>query len=108
MIDLSKFNSLLGNDKQVICRFLNLYCEHMPKQLTRLGQQLNEHDNESASITAHEIKSQSAYLGLDKIVELSALIEKQTEENNTSTTSQLFLELSLNVNKTIPHLQDMM
>lgn len=79
MINLDRLNELLGNDKQIVSRFLDLYIEKVPLLLDRLSFEIIETDFDAVSITAHEIKSQSAYLGLDDVVSIASRIEADAE-----------------------------
>lgn len=94
MVDLNKLTSLLGNDKHIIGRFLDLYIEKMPDLIDKLDYQLKNENYIGANITAHEIKSQSAYLNLEDIVTLAGKIENQTEEaSGLKPTKKQFIEL---------------
>jgi HPt (histidine-containing phosphotransfer) domain-containing protein len=101
MIDLDKLNNLLGNDKQIVGRFLDLYIEKAPQLAEKLCNQLLHNDYVGASITAHELKSQSAYLGLSDIVQAAALIEEATDTGATEHLDVTCRQLRLYLDKAL-------
>jgi HPt (histidine-containing phosphotransfer) domain-containing protein len=82
MIDRTKLEALLGNDEKMVEKFLNIFKSQTPDQLNLLIKSVAENNWDQASITAHAIKSQCRYLGLEDIAELAFKIEQLTEENN--------------------------
>jgi HPt (histidine-containing phosphotransfer) domain-containing protein len=82
MIDRSKLQSLLSNDQNMVQRFLNIFKSETPSQLKILKSAVLEKNWELVSITAHGIKNQCLYLGLDEIAQLAYKIEQLSEQNN--------------------------
>ena len=80
MIDRTKLETLLGGDEKMVLRFLDIFKTHTPEQLNLLKKYVAEKNWAQASITAHAIKSQCKYLGLDEIAEYAFKIEQLTEE----------------------------
>ena len=82
MIDRTKLEALLGHDEKMVEKFLDIFKSQTPDQLNLLIKSVSENNWDQASITAHAIKSQCRYLGLEDIAELAFKIEQLTEENN--------------------------
>ena len=108
MVDLERLYGLLNNDKQVAGRFLDLYIDVVPGMCLQLGNQIETADYQKANVTAHEIKSQSAYLGLDEIVSIAAAIEDNTETDNTNAgLTDMFRDLSELIDKAISEIKEL-
>ena len=73
----------MGNDEKRVQQFLTIFKTQTPEQLGQLKNAIANRNWEQTSITAHTIKSQCKYLGLEEIVELSFKIE-QFAENKSS------------------------
>ena len=80
MIDRSKLETLLGDDSKMVQRFLEIFKTQTPKQLNLLIESVAKKNWDQASITAHAIKSQCKYLGLEEMAEHAFKIEQLTEE----------------------------
>lgn len=80
MIDRSKLETLLGGNPQMVQRFLDIFKCQTPEQLKLLKDSVAEKNWDQASITAHAIKSQCNYLGLEEIAEFAYKIEQLTEK----------------------------
>ena len=79
MIDRTKLETLLGSDQQMVQRFLDIFKTQTPDQLNLLKKSIGESNWEQSSITAHAIKSQCSYLGLEELTALAYKIEQLTE-----------------------------
>ena len=77
MVNLSILRSLVGNDEAVLARFIGIFTNETPQQMTALRQFLEEKDWENASHTAHTIKSQCGYFGLEEACDLCQQIESE-------------------------------
>ncbi|MBC7777046.1 MAG: Hpt domain-containing protein [Phycisphaerae bacterium] len=64
-INTEHLRSLLGSE-EAAQRFVTLFRQQLPQQLESLRQALSESDWDTASNTAHGLKSQCRYLGLDE------------------------------------------
>ena len=80
MIDRSKLEHLLGGDQAMVHKFIDIFYNQTPQQIKDLLFNTSENNWESVSITAHAIKSQCRYLGLDDLAERAAKIEQLSEE----------------------------
>ena len=80
MIDRTKLETLLGGNETMVQQFLEIFKSQTPKQLSLLEQSITHKNWSQASITAHAIKSQCKYLGLEEIAEHALKIEQLTEE----------------------------
>lgn len=97
-IDTTKLSELLNNDEAKVQQFLAIYMRTIPKMLQSLHHAINNKDWENASIHAHSIKSQSAYLNLERISNLAYSIEDMTEKNeNLDKMNDLFLQLKMKI-----------
>lgn len=81
MIDRNKLEAILGGDERMVNRFLEIFKTQTPDQLKLLKKSIGDNNWEQGSITAHAIKSQCRYLGLEDIADLAFKIEQLTEEN---------------------------
>ena len=79
MIDLTKLEKLLNGNEKMINRFIEIFKTQTPEQLATLVNAVAIEDWPQASITAHAIKSQCRYLGLDEIAEDAFKIEQLAE-----------------------------
>ncbi len=68
-INTEHLRSLLGSE-EAAQKFVNLFRQQLPGQLQALRQAFAEGDWETASNTAHGLKSQCRYLGLDDAADL--------------------------------------
>ena len=82
MIDRTKLEALLSNDPNMVQRFLDIFKSETPSQLKLLKNSVTDKNWELVSITAHGIKNQCKYLGLEEIAELAYKIEQLSEQNN--------------------------
>jgi HPt (histidine-containing phosphotransfer) domain-containing protein len=80
MIDRTKLEALLGNDENMVQRFLEIFKTQTSTQLKLLRSSIGTHNWEQTSITAHAIKIQCRYLGLENIAEYAAQIEQFAEQ----------------------------
>ncbi|GEM_PF-2086933 len=69
--------NLLGNDDALVARFVGIFKSQTPEQLTELAQFLDDQDWENASITAHTIKTQCRYFGLEEEADWCQSIEDE-------------------------------
>ena len=79
MIQKQKLIDLMGGDESMANRFIDLFKSQVPGELNTLDNQVRERDFEGASVTAHGIKSQCGYLGLEEAAACCLLIEKRAE-----------------------------
>jgi HPt (histidine-containing phosphotransfer) domain-containing protein len=80
MIDRNKLESLLGGDEKMVQRFLDIFKTQTPEQMEQLKDSINNKNWDQVSITAHSIKNQCKYLGLDDIASQASNIEQLAEE----------------------------
>ena len=80
MLDTGKLKSLMDGDENMVRRFLEIFKTQTPEQLSRLKQFIDAESWEQVSITAHAIKSQCRYLGLDNLAGQASEIEQLTEK----------------------------
>ena len=79
MIDLNRLEELLHGNKELIEKFIHIFKAQTPVQLSALDKSVHEEDWSQVSITAHAIKSQCKYMGLDKIADHAYKIELLSE-----------------------------
>lgn len=78
MIDLKRLLHFMGNDESLATRFLELFAQETPRQIADLQQFLSHGTWEQAHLTAHALKGQMRYLGLEELALLAEQIEKGT------------------------------
>ena len=79
-IDRVKLKTFLANDKKKVQQFLDIFKTQTPEQLKSLKKNVVKKDWEQISITAHAIKSQCQYLGLERIAGMAFEIEQLAED----------------------------
>lgn len=79
MVDLDHLYNLMGGDENMVNKFLDIFKSETPRQLDQLYDFLDDENWEMLSTTAHSIKSQSKYLGLDRIADIAYTIEQDAE-----------------------------
>jgi len=73
--DLRYLNSLMGYDPARTEKFIAIYKAEIPGQLDRLFEQIDSKNFDEVSALAHGIKSQSAYLMAEEVVNHARFIE---------------------------------
>jgi HPt (histidine-containing phosphotransfer) domain-containing protein len=73
-INTERLRSLLGSE-EAAQRFVALFRQQLPGQMDALRHALANSDWETASNTAHGLKSQCRYLGLDVAADLLQALE---------------------------------
>jgi HPt (histidine-containing phosphotransfer) domain-containing protein len=79
MINLNRLKVLFNNDKALIKKFLILFKNQMPVQLSTLEEMVETEDWEQVSNIAHGIKSQVKYLSLRDMATIAYEIEQRSE-----------------------------
>ncbi|MBR9920047.1 MAG: Hpt domain-containing protein [Bacteroidetes bacterium] len=79
MIDRDKLLELLGSE-EMADKLIDIFQSEAPGQLAELNSLVGSGDWAAASIVAHSIKSQVAYLGLDQAEYLAREIEEKTRK----------------------------
>lgn len=77
-MNFERLYELLG-DEQMVKKFLAMFCEQTPQQLKTMKDSATAGEWEMVSVTAHAIKSQLRYLGLDELAESAWKIESLAE-----------------------------
>jgi HPt (histidine-containing phosphotransfer) domain-containing protein len=78
-INTELLRKLLGSE-EAAQRFVTLFQQQLPGQLEALRQAFAEQDWETLSNTAHGLKSQCKYLGLEEAADLLQKIENNPSE----------------------------
>ncbi len=81
MIDVSLLKVLFDDDA-MIRKYLGMFRDDVPVSLLSLRDYITNLDWDSASITAHSLKSQLQYLKEDKLSNMAYEIEKKCEDPN--------------------------
>ncbi len=79
-INTEYLRSLLGSE-EAAQKFVVMFREQLPGQLQTLRQALSDSDWETASNTAHGLKSQCRYLGLNEAADLLQRLENDPSVN---------------------------
>ena len=101
MINFERLTHLLG-DEAAAQRFLDIFQNEAPRQLDALYRDLDSENWSAVSNTAHSLKSQLRYLGLDDIAELAYRIEQSAErEEELDWLPQAIAELETQLNRVL-------
>lgn len=105
MIDLTRLEKLLNGNEKMVNRFIGIFKNQTPEQLNTLITAVAQDDWSQVSITAHAIKSQCKYLGLDEMAELAHKIELSAENHKElNLIPGLATTLQTKINKVLAHL----
>jgi len=77
MTHLHHLRTLLGNDDALVARFVGIFKNHTPDQMAALRSFWENGDWENTANTAHAIKSQCRYFGLETEAALCQRIENE-------------------------------
>lgn len=80
-INTARLRSLLGSE-EAAQKFVSLFRQQLPGQLEALRKSLAESDWETASNTAHGLKSQCRYLGLDEAADWLQKLENDPKDDH--------------------------
>ncbi len=83
LIDRKKLKHLLANDEKRVQQYLDIFKSQAPEQLKQIKKDLSSNNLEQVSITAHNIKSQCSFLGLEEMAGIAFEIEQLAESENT-------------------------
>jgi HPt (histidine-containing phosphotransfer) domain-containing protein len=75
-VNLEILRQYLNHDEKMVTRFLHLFCTAIPNDLEKLKSYIASGDFSMSSITAHGIKTQCAYLGLEHPRNIAGNIEE--------------------------------
>ncbi|MEO1259443.1 MAG: Hpt domain-containing protein [Bacteroidota bacterium] len=78
--NIEKLKSLLGNDDNMVAKFLDIFKTETPRQLSKLSDAMSDKDWDTVSTIAHGIKSQVKYLDLLELADKAAEIEVCAEQ----------------------------
>ena len=94
-MDIERLRNLLGNDENMVERFLDIFQNQVPQELANLENAIADENWNAVSNIAHGIKSQVNYLDLNQIADLAYEIERNAEfEENLGEMSSLFRDLN--------------
>ncbi|MEM7105675.1 MAG: Hpt domain-containing protein [Bacteroidota bacterium] len=105
MIDLNRLQNLLGGNPDNVKRFIQIYKTQMPVSLKQIEDGITEGNLETVSLAAHDIKSQSRYLGLKVVAKTAADLEEKADSGQSEKTLLLlFGKLTNQLNTILPTL----
>lgn len=81
-VDLKILRDYLNHDEKMVQKFIQLFCDAVPTDMSKLKTYIDEGQTEMMQITAHAIKSQCAYLGLEECRTLALRIEESNQTGN--------------------------
>jgi HPt (histidine-containing phosphotransfer) domain-containing protein len=102
MIDVSLLKVLFDND-EMIRKYLVVFRDDVPVSLYNLKDYITNLDWDSASITAHSLKSQLQYLKEESVSNLAYEIEKLCEEPNHAKVEEINVLLG-EMNSALSHI----
>lgn len=78
-VDLSSLSELVGGKAEKIIKYIDLFLKNVPVDLALLRSQFNNKNWEECAKTAHKIKGNAGYMGIDKAKKLLIEIENLKE-----------------------------
>ncbi|MEZ4920967.1 MAG: Hpt domain-containing protein [Saprospiraceae bacterium] len=97
MFDLDHLSNLMGNDEQLVAKFLQLFREEVPVVLTELQKAIQAGDWDAVNIQAHTLKGQLGYLNAVELQSIALEIEMDAESGNTELIAQKAIDLIVGV-----------
>jgi HPt (histidine-containing phosphotransfer) domain-containing protein len=79
LIDLNSLSDLVGGKREKIIKYIDLFLKNIPKDFATLKEQYLKEEWEESAKTAHKIKGNASYMGINKAKELLIEIEKLKE-----------------------------
>ena len=89
MTDLSFLTNLMRGDEKLVQRFVDIFREQSPKQLSEIAGLIRDENWGSLSNTVHSLKTQCNYMGLSDFGERLRDIEEKIDSGETKTISNL-------------------
>ena len=80
LTDLTFLQSFTGGNKEKIVKYINLFLQACPEQLTKMKERLAERDYSGLRAAAHTLKPQVIYMGMKNAEELVKKIENMAGE----------------------------
>jgi len=105
LTDLTFLQTFTGGNKDKIAKYVNMFLQACPEQLSKMNSLLTDHDYAGIRATAHALKPQITYMGMKsgeiliKEIELLAGEQKEVEklpsllEEFTTTCNSAMVEL---------------
>ncbi|MDD2180756.1 MAG: Hpt domain-containing protein [Bacilli bacterium] len=103
-IDVEKGLELLG-DIEMYNEIMTDFLNEANNRLTELQTHKENNDMENYAILVHAIKSDSKYLGFDKLAELALAHELESKDNNIEYVNSNYDELITELNRIIKVIQ---
>ena len=75
-VDLSGLRQLVNGDKTKVIKYLKISIQSIPEDLEAMKIQLDHEDWEMIGRTAHKMKSNASYMGMQKALDTLILLEK--------------------------------
>lgn len=86
MIDKTKLLDMMDGDDAMVEKFIDVFKMQVDKQIPLLKAYLQVGNHALLSNSAHIMKTQTAYLGLDELTSLSKTIEQYSDEGKEIST----------------------
>ena len=80
LTDLTFLQSFTGGNQEKIVKYINLFLQACPDQLTKMNDRLAEKDYPGLRAAAHTLKPQVIYMGMKKGEEMVKRIESMAGE----------------------------
>lgn len=97
LVNLDRLKKLSNNDASFICEILEIFTTEAPIDVKAIDTGIKKKDLVLVKNMAHKLKSSTALIGLDKISEGLASIEKLAEEGKPDKVKIIFAEISKNM-----------
>lgn len=103
-LDLTFITQLMGNDEEMVGKFLAIFKSQCPKQLTELKLHYSQNDLPSVSNVAHSLKTQFNYLSLNALSDDALAIETLAENGMPDQLGQLIAAFERDLDELLEHL----
>jgi HPt (histidine-containing phosphotransfer) domain-containing protein len=102
MIDRTKLLDMMDGDEAMVEKFIDVFKMQVDKQIPLLKAYMQVGNLALLSNSAHIMKTQTAYLGLDELTSLSQTIEQYADEGKEiSTIAPLVAALEVKLSRII-------
>src|SRR5437870_2320922 len=92
LVDLSFLRVYSGGNVELMKKFIHSFLEKTPAAIKTMEEQLNAKDFHALSRSAHSMKPQLSYVGVNKASELVRVIEESSKEMHDTETIPANLE----------------
>ncbi len=105
LVDLTSLSELVGGNSTKIIKYIDLFLKNIPNDFALLKEQFEAQNWSECAKTAHKIKGNASYMGIQQAKELLIEIEKLKKEvGDVDKNIDIVDELGVLLNQSIEHL----